>query len=79
MFETTGTFEVTNGLACDGHALLTIGLDRCSDDIASRHVEMKWIATERGLEARWAVRPEEPAHFVLREHRIVPAALAARF
>jgi hypothetical protein len=38
---------------------------------------MKWIATEHGLEARWTVHPEEPAHFVLRKGRLVPAALAA--
>jgi hypothetical protein len=40
----------------------------------NRHLEMKWITTEHGLEASWVVLPERPAHFVLQHLRLVPAS-----
>jgi hypothetical protein len=64
-----GTFEVANVLVLAQHPLLRLP--------APCRPEMKWGTTERGLEACWTVRPEEPAHFVLRKGRLVPAALAA--
>jgi hypothetical protein len=38
-----------------------------------RHLEMKWITTEYGLEASWVVHPIHPAHFVLWNGRIMLA------
>jgi hypothetical protein len=38
-----------------------------------RHLEMKWIATERGFEPSWYVCPSRQAHFILRRGQLVPA------
>ena len=61
MFKTTVTFEVAN------RPLLR--------HPAPSYPEMKRISSERGLEARWTVRPETPAHFVLKNGQLFPAAL----
>ena len=80
MLNRTVTSEASSDRALDEHVRLFVRppaqaeLNRRSEDIARRQPEMKWITTERGLEVRWVVRPEEPAHFVLRDGRIVPAA-----
>jgi hypothetical protein len=38
-----------------------------------RHLEMKWIATERGIEPSWYVCPSRQAHFILWRGQLVPA------
>ena len=70
------TFDVANGVALSGHNALPPAqteLDWSPADVESRPLQMKWIVAESGLEARWTVRPEEPALFVVRNGRLVPA------
>ena len=76
MLKTTATFEVTNGLVLAEH-VGQVAINRRAEEITPRLPEMKWVTTERGLEARWLVRPRGAAHFVLRNRRLVWAAPSA--
>jgi hypothetical protein len=68
MLKTTVAFEVAKGPVLDEDAVLVLSTPAQAKsnwrvkNITPSHPEMKWIITGRGLEARWAVRPEEPAN-----------------